>query len=81
MINTLSIEYGQRMDKRMKDFIKSSNGTCCNKVDLLDLDFEDMHRKTNSILESMNSDLRNEFVLLNANSNKTLINFEKSLDK
>jgi len=81
MNNTLVIEYGQRMDRRVEEFIKSSNGTGWDKVDLLDSDIENMHRKTDSILKSMDSDLRNELALLNSNYNKTLINFEKSLDK
>ena len=81
MNNTLVIEYGQRMDRRVEEFIKSSNGTGWDKVDLLDSDIENMHRKTDSILKSMDSDLRNELALLNSNYNKTLINFEKSHDK
>jgi hypothetical protein len=40
MSNTLVIEYGQRIDKRVEEFIKSSDGTRFDKVDLTDFDSE-----------------------------------------
>ncbi len=37
---TLVIEYGQRMDRRVEEFINSSNETNIDKVDLLDSEIE-----------------------------------------
>lgn len=81
MIDTLTIEYGQLMNKRVEEFIKSSNRTRCDNADFLDLDIEDIHRNTNLLLKGMDSDLQNELAFINYSFKKTLIDFEKSLGK
>ena len=54
MSNTLVVEYGHRIDKRLEDFVESSNGTCCIKKEFIDLIYKDYSDAFSTMMVSEN---------------------------
>ena len=78
MIDSLQMEYGVQMGRRIEEIIESSNGT---DVDQLGFDAQSIRREAEIVLKNMDSELRKDFNVLCNNYTNNLIDFEHSLDK
>lgn len=78
MIEMIPVKYGNQINLKAKDFIISSDGTCCSEFDF---DSKKLHQEAESIAKNMDSELLNEFILLRNYHNRNLVSFENTLDK